>query len=92
MSNFNSKYTFPNSLTQVKDESIGNPTNIAEYPLHKPFFPIRAARGEKNKVFWLTGDEAITKYGSETFDQFSEYYRPEQLYLSKAIFQGKLVL
>lgn len=89
MSNFNSKYTFPNSLTQVKDESIGNPANITEYPLHKPFFCIRAAKGEKNKVFWLTGDEAITKYGSETFDQFSEYYRPEQLFLSEAIFPGQ---
>lgn len=83
------KYTYPHADSRIKDESIGSSTASVVLPLHRPLFPIRAAKGEVNVVGWYTGAEAIAEFGEATFDRFSKYYRNEQIYLEQAIFPGQ---
>jgi hypothetical protein len=86
MSNLFRQYTHPHHTSRVKDESIGNPITQRILPQHRPLFPIVAAKGRVNEIQFLTGPEAIAEYGSETFDPLGKFFRPEQVFLQKAIF------
>ena len=88
-SNLLKKYTYPHADSRIKDESIGRPVSTQILPLHRPLIPIRAAKGQVNKIDWFTGANAIDEFGAETFDKFSKYYRNEQIFLEKAIFPGQ---
>lgn len=81
-------YTHPHANTQIKDESAGQRVRNLNLPLHKPLTFIRAAKGD-DKPFWGNGQEAIRKYGGQTFDQFEKYWRGEQYYLLNAIFPNQ---
>lgn len=93
-SNLLKTYTFPHAESRIKDESIGATVRDLTLPLHVPLFPIRAAKGPVNVIEWYTGADAITEFGDETFDQFSRFYRGEQIFLSNAILpnQGSLIV
>lgn len=88
-SNLLKRFTYPHAESRIKDESIGNVINELILPLHRPLFPIRAAKGEVNVIGWYTGVDAIDEFGEATFDMFSDYYRNEQVFLEKAVFPGQ---
>lgn len=88
-SNLLKQFTYPHATSRIKDESIGTVVTELILPLHRPLFPIRAAKGEVNKIGWFNGSEAIAEFGEATFDMFSDYYRGEQIFLENAIFPGQ---
>ncbi len=76
--------TYPESIVNIKDESGGARIIRTRRPLHQPLFFIRAAQGN-DKCEWMTGREAVKKYGDQTFDMYEKYYRAEQYFLQQAI-------
>ena len=89
MADFYANYTHPHVNINVKDESVGAVVNNVILPLHKPFFPIRAAKGDVNVPHWFTGAEALAHYGKETFEKTSKFYRNEQLYIQNGITENQ---
>lgn len=87
------KNTFPDSIVNIKDESAGSRVTEVVLPLHRPFIPIRAAKGD-GKVEWLNGRAAYAKYGEQSFDKYEKFWRGEQLLLTEYIFpnQGAYVM
>lgn len=86
--------TFPHAEIRVKDTTATTQT-VAEYPLHRPFVPIIAERGEPFVPQWCSGSaDAINKFGEETFNKYGKFYGPEQLYLEKGILtdQGAFIV
>lgn len=89
MANFFKQFTYPHSMTRVKDESIREVAREIVLPLHRPIFPIRAAKGKVNEIVWVNGDEAIDYFGDATFDTYGPYFRREQVFLQGAVFPNQ---
>lgn len=89
MADFYANYTHPHVNINVKDESVGAVVNNVILPLHKPFFPLRAAKGDVNVPHWFTGAEAVAHYGKETFEKTGKFYRNEQLFLQNGIMENQ---
>lgn len=83
--------TYPFNDVQIKDESAGRAVSTVVLPLHKPLFPLRAAKGRETP-YWCTGTEAIAEYGTQTFDQYEKFWRNEQYFLNEAIFPNQACL
>lgn len=89
MANQFKNYTYPHATSRVKDESAGTAVASITLPLHRPIFPLRAAKGKVNEINWYNGSQAIDEFGEETFNTFGKYWRNEQVFLTKAIFPNQ---
>lgn len=89
MANLTAQDTFPHARNNVKDESATYAIPQVILPLHRPLFPLCAAKGRVNKIGWYTGSEAITEFGAETFDVSSKFFRNEQLFLQNGLFDNQ---
>ena len=89
MSNIFREYTHPHSMSRVKDESIRENAREFVLPVHRPLFPLRAAKGKVGEIVWVSGAEALEYFGEATFDKFGPYYRNEQTFLELAVFPNQ---
>lgn len=80
--------TFPASNINIKDESAGSRVTTTSLPLHRPLVFLRAAKGD-DKLEFITGTQAVEKYGKETFDQYQKWWRGEQYLLNECIFPSQ---
>ena len=76
-------YTYPHWETQVIDNSIYNAVDTEVLPLFRPIFFMRAQQGPVQIPKYVHGaNEAAALFGEGTFDDSTEYFSREALYLN----------
>lgn len=76
-------YTYPHWETQVIDNSIYTALDTEVLPLFRPIFFMRAQQGPVQVPVYVHGsNEATAIFGDGTFDDSTEYFSREALYLN----------
>ena len=77
-------YTYPHWETRVIDHSIYTPLVRETLPLFRPIFFARTQQGPVGVPQWVaTYNDAKTVFGEGTFDESTEYFSREALYLKQ---------
>lgn len=77
-------YTYPHWETNVIDRSIYTPLDRETLPLLRPIFFMRAAKGPVGVPQFVSSfNAARAMFGDHTFDENTEYFSREALYLKK---------
>ena len=77
-------YTYPHWETSVIDNSIYNATYTESLPLLRPIFFMRASKGPAGVPTWVNNySEAVDVFGDATFDNDSEFFSREALFLTQ---------
>lgn len=85
-------YTYPHINIDVKSgkSSVASTTDVL--PLHIPFFPILAEKGDVGKIFIDDLSGHTKRYGTRTFDSTSAFYQHPTLFALKAMGYQKVAL
>ena len=76
-------YTYPHWEISVIDRSIYTPLDAEILPLFRPIFFMRAQQGPVGVPVWCESyTRAAAIFGEGTFDNATDYYSRESLYLS----------
>ena len=76
-------YTYPHWEISVIDRSIYTPLDTEILPLFRPIFFMKTQQGPAGVPVWCSSyTRAATVFGEGTFDDSTEYYSREALFLN----------